>query len=122
MARIYRRHRYQFNATIISLAAALLLFGVLYIITHWNAYILWILSFSIVTFSLFGMDKSLSKTERTRIPESVLHLFTLLGGFPGQILGRIVFHHKTNFKRHPSFTIVLVISIVIQIGLIILIF
>ena len=122
MARIYRRHRYQFNATIISLAAALLLFGVLYIITHWNAYILWILSFSIVTFGLFGIDKSLSKTERTRIPESVLHLFTLLGGFPGQILGRIVFHHKTNFKRHPSFTIVLVISIVIQIGLIILIF
>jgi len=122
MARIYRRHRYQFNATIISLAAALLLFEALYIITHWNAYVLWILSFSIVTFSLFGIDKSLSKTERTRIPESVLHLFTLLGGFPGQILGRIVFHHKTNFKRHPSFTIVLVISIVIQIGLIILIF
>jgi uncharacterized membrane protein YsdA (DUF1294 family) len=122
MARIYRRHRYQFNATIISLAAALLLFGVLYIITYWNPYILWILSFSIVIFSLFGIDKSLSKTERTRIPESVLHLFTLLGGFPGQILGRIVFHHKTNFKRHPSFTIVLAISIVIQIGLIIVIF
>jgi uncharacterized membrane protein YsdA (DUF1294 family) len=118
----YRRHRYQFNAIIVSLALVILLYGLLYIITKWSPYVLWIISTSIVTFALFGVDKALSKTERARIPESVLHLFTLLGGFPGQILGRIIFRHKTSFKRHPSFTIVLVISIIIQIVLIILIF
>jgi uncharacterized membrane protein YsdA (DUF1294 family) len=118
----YRRHRYQFNAIIVSIIATCLLFGILNIITEWSLYLIWILSVSAVTFGLFGVDKTLSKTDRARIPESVLHLFTLLGGFPGQILGRVVFRHKTNFKRHPSFTIVLVISIVIQIAVVIFIF
>ena len=111
---MYRKHRYQINAIILSLIMLAFLFGILYIITDWSPYVLWIISVSVVTFALFGVDKTLSKTERARIPESVLHLFTLIGGFPGQILGRIVFSHKTNFKRHPSFTIVLVISILIQ--------
>ncbi|MGB3714419.1 MAG: DUF1294 domain-containing protein [Candidatus Promineifilaceae bacterium] len=118
----YRRHRYQFNAIIVSLISTFLLVGILNIITGWPFYLLWILSVSVVTFGLFGVDKALSKTDRARVPESVLHFFTLIGGFPGQILGRIVFRHKTSFKRHPSFTIVLVISIVIQIAVIILIF
>jgi uncharacterized membrane protein YsdA (DUF1294 family) len=122
MMGIYGRHRYQFNAIIVSLISTFLIFGSLYIITNWSLYLLWILSISLVTFGLFGVDKALSKTDRTRIPESVLHLFTLIGGFPGQILGRVVFRHKTNFKRHPSFTIVLVTSMVIQIAVVILIF
>ena len=62
---------------------------------------------------MFGIDKGLAKADQARIPEAVLHMFTLLGGFPGQFLGRIVFRHKTNFQKHPSFTIVLIISIVI---------
>ena len=122
MMGIYGRHRYQFNAIIVSLVMIVISFGLLYIITKWSPYLLWILSVSAVTFGLFGVDKALSKTDRARIPESVLHLFTLIGGFPGQILGRVVFRHKTNFKRHPSFTIVLVTSIVIQIAVAILIF
>jgi uncharacterized membrane protein YsdA (DUF1294 family) len=101
---------------------AILLFGILYIMTRRHPYILWIISTSLVTFALFGLDKALSKTERARIPESVLHLFTLLGGFPGQIIGRIVFKHKTNFKKHPSFTIVLVVSIALQVAIVILVF
>lgn len=119
MQRIYRKHRYQINAIVLSTAALLLMFGMLYIITKGSPYILWIISASMVTFALFGIDKTLSKTDQTRIPESVLHLFTLMGGFPGQILGRIVFNHKTNFKRHPSFTIVLVISILIQVAIVV---
>ena len=118
----YRRHRYQFNAIIISLVASLAIYGLLLFFTGIPAYFLWILSVSVVTFILFGVDKALSKTDQARIPESVLHLFTLLGGFPGQILGRIAFRHKINFKRHPSFTVVLVISIILQIVLILLLF
>ena len=120
--RTYRRHRYQFNAIIASFVLVLIVFGLLNIITNWSWYVIWIFSISAITFGLFGVDKALSKTDKARVPESVLHLFTLLGGFPGQILGRIVFRHKTNFKRHPSFTIVLALSIIIQIAVIILIF
>jgi uncharacterized membrane protein YsdA (DUF1294 family) len=117
MEKTYRRHRYQFNAVILSSIATLLLFGILYITLPISTYVVWIFSVSVITFGLFGLDKALSKSDKARIPESVLHLFTLLGGFPGQILGRVVFRHKTNFKRHPSFTIVLVISIIIQIAI-----
>jgi len=121
MQKTYRRHRYQFNAVILSLVATLLLFALLNITTPISPYLLWIISVSVVTFALFGLDKGLSKTEKARIPESVLHLYTLAGGFPGQIIGRLVFRHKTNFKRHPSFTIVLVISIIIQIAVLVFI-
>jgi len=121
MQRTYRKHRYQINAIILSMISLLLIFGILYIITRWSPHNLWIISASVVTFALFGIDKTLSKTDQARIPESVLHLFTLLGGFLGQILGRTVFNHKTNFKRHPSFTIVLVISILIQVAIVVLI-
>jgi uncharacterized membrane protein YsdA (DUF1294 family) len=121
MQRTYRKHRYQINAIILSMISLLLMFGILYIITKWSPHNLWIISASVVTFALFGIDKTLSRTDQTRIPESVLHIFTLLGGFLGQILGRIVFNHKTNFKRHPSFTIVLVISILIQVAIVVFI-
>jgi uncharacterized membrane protein YsdA (DUF1294 family) len=117
MEKTYRRHRYQFNAVILSSIATLLLFGILYITLPISAYVIWIFSVSVITFALFGLDKALSKSDKARIPESVLHLFTLLGGFLGQILGRVVFRHKTNFKRHPSFTIVLVISIIVQLAI-----
>lgn len=111
---IYRRHRYQFNATIIATLVTMLLIAILIFTTQLRPYVVWLISLSITTFALFGVDKALSRSTRARIPESILHLFTLLGGFPGQFIGRLVFHHKTNFKQHPSFTIVLIISIVLQ--------
>jgi uncharacterized membrane protein YsdA (DUF1294 family) len=114
---MYRRHRYQINAIVLTSLGAILLFGALYAVTSWSLYLLWIISLSAATFALFGIDKALSKSQAARIPESVLHLFTLLGGFLGQILGRYTFHHKTNFKRHPSFTYVFIISVVLQLGL-----
>lgn len=49
---------------------------------------------SIVTFVLFGLDKSRAINHRWRIRESILLLASLFGGIGG-LLGMLLFHHKT---------------------------
>ena len=49
---------------------------------------------SIVTFVLFGLDKSRAINHRWRIRESILLLASLFGGIGG-LMGMLLFHHKT---------------------------
>lgn len=98
---------------LIGLVATAAILLVLVFLLGLHLYPAWIISFSVTTIALFGIDKGLAKAGSDRIPENVLHLFTVLGGFPGQLLGRILFHHKTNFSKHPSFNIVLVASTIL---------
>jgi uncharacterized membrane protein YsdA (DUF1294 family) len=88
-------------------------------LTDWNPLLIWICAVSLVTFILYGYDKSQAKLGGARVPEIVLHVLALAGGFPGGWLGRAVFHHKT---QKPVFTIVLIISSVLYLGLAIYIF
>jgi uncharacterized membrane protein YsdA (DUF1294 family) len=60
-----------------------------------------------ISFALFGLDKQSARKGRGRLPENRLHLFALLGGFLGGILGMQVFRHKT---RKPSFIVVYVLA------------
>ena len=110
----YRRHPFH---TSFGLAAALVTIGLywlLYQSTNWNPYGVWIFVISVTTFGMFALDKGLSKVGNLRIPEIILHLFTLLGGFPGQFLGLFLVGHKRNFQKHPMFPVVLIISIMIH--------
>lgn len=59
------------------------------------AYAALLLVMSIVTFGMYGWDKRQSRRESKRIPESRLHWFALLGGWPGALAGRQYFRHKT---------------------------
>lgn len=113
-ASFYYGRRYQVNAILLGILATAALFFLLTYLTNLHPYIIWVICMSITTFAMFGIDKALSKTDQARIPEVVLHIFTLLGGFPGQWLGRTVFHHKTNFEHHPAFRIVLIVSLVLN--------
>ncbi len=74
----------------------------------------WIVTLSVVTFVWYGFDKSQSKRGGLRVPEIVLQLLTLAGGFPGGWLGRALFRHKT---RHDEFRTVLILSTLLHIGL-----
>ena len=53
------------------------------------------LSASTLTFWLFRRDKIFAQEGRRRIPESILHLGEVLGGWPGALLGQSTFRHKT---------------------------
>jgi uncharacterized membrane protein YsdA (DUF1294 family) len=77
-------------------------------------YLVWLATLSVVTFVWYGFDKGQSKRGGLRVPEIVLQLLTLAGGFPGGWLGMLVFQHKT---RHSSFVIILVLSTLLHLGL-----
>ena len=83
-----------------------------------HPYVTWIAAFSIVTWALYAWDKrtaELSKLLRGwRVPELTLNLMTLLGGFPGAWVGRAMFDHKTNVRKHQSILIILIVSTVLH--------
>ena len=50
---------------------------------------------SLVTFVLFAWDKSCAARGSARVSESTLHLFELLGGWPGALAGQAGLRHKS---------------------------
>ena len=73
-------------------------------------YWIWLGSISLSTFVFYGLDKFLSriKSWRIRVPEIVLNIMTLAGGFPGAWVGRFLFRHKTNLREHSTMFAILV--------------
>jgi len=119
---LYRRFRYQTNATLLGLVVTAVLLGVLAFTTSWSFYLIWILSLSVTTFMLFGLDKSLAVANQKRVPEIVLHLFTLLGGFVGQAIGRAVFRHKISREKRVVFNVMLLLAVALHAGIIYLLY
>ncbi len=107
---------------IIGVAATAVIFLILSFTTTWHWLIAWMVSASIIAFIFYGADKAMSKTGRLRIPENVLHIMSLIGGFLGALLGMLVFRHKTNYRAHPLFLPVILISAILYAGLIFLLF
>lgn len=120
---MYRRHRYQVNGILFGLLILCAMIGVLLFTTSWSFYWIWMIALNITTFILFGVDKGLAKSlKNLRIPEIVLHIYTILGGFIGQVAGRLMFRHKISKEKRLPFDITLGIGILLQIGLIYLLF
>jgi uncharacterized membrane protein YsdA (DUF1294 family)/cold shock CspA family protein len=66
--------------------------------------VLWLyLGASLVTFAAYTLDKSAAKRDQWRTQESTLHLFALVGGWPGALAAQRLLRHKSK-KR--SFQIV----------------
>jgi uncharacterized membrane protein YsdA (DUF1294 family) len=84
-------------------------------LTSWQPYFIWLFTSSLVLLLLYGFDKAQARSQGGRVPESLLHVLALLGGFTGGWLGRVVFRHKT---RKPVFTLVLLASTALHILLI----
>ena len=64
---------------------------------HWTTvvYLGSTVLFSVFAFCAMGLDKSKAGRGKRRIAELTLHMFELLGGWPGSLLGQRTFHHKT---------------------------
>jgi uncharacterized membrane protein YsdA (DUF1294 family)/cold shock CspA family protein len=65
--------------------------------------------FSGVTFLMYGIDKSAAEQGRWRTSESTLHTIALVGGWPGALVARRVFRHKTTkqpFRTVFWFTVI----------------
>ena len=97
-----------------ALLAAAALFGALWLILHWHPYLSWLIATGLLALLLFRLDKFQAELGGERVPEVVLHMLTLLGGFGGTALGMFAFprRHKT---RKISFWVVLLLSTVIHV-------
>ena len=79
----------------------------------------WYVAFSFVTFVLYAFDKSAAIKQQWRIKERTLHLFSVIGGWPGALLGQIIFRHKT---RKTSFLIMFWFTVVVNVMLLFILF
>lgn len=63
---------------------------------------------SLATFLLYARDKSAAIKGHWRTPENTLHVFSLLGGWPGAWLGQALLRHKS---RKLSFRILFWVTV-----------
>ncbi|UQK65454.1 DUF1294 domain-containing protein [Klebsiella pneumoniae] len=56
---------------------------------------MWFLLSSLLTWLIYGADKLAARKAWRRVPETTLLVLGLAGGWPGAILGRQCFRHKT---------------------------
>jgi len=56
---------------------------------------IWFTVLNVTTFVAFGFDKWRATASRRRVSEFSLAMLGALGGWPGGLLGMIVFRHKT---------------------------
>ena len=54
------------------------------------------LALSLFTFVLYALDKSAARRDKWRTPEMTLHVFSIIGGWPGAMLAQQILRHKTH--------------------------
>jgi uncharacterized membrane protein YsdA (DUF1294 family) len=111
MIHLYHRNRTQVNTAALWLLATAALTTAVWLATHWPPYPTWLAAASLTTAVAYAFDKARATAGRNqRLPESSLHLFSLLGGFVGGAFGLFILRHKSNFGRHPLFPILILLS------------
>jgi uncharacterized membrane protein YsdA (DUF1294 family) len=96
-----------------ALLVAAALFGALWIVVHRYAYPLWLAAIGTVALFVFRLDKWQAARGGERVPEVVLHMLSLLGGFWGSALAMFAFPHRHK-TREPAFWAVLFLSMVVH--------
>lgn len=74
---------------------------------------------SLLTFIMYAKDKAAAKNGSWRTPESTLHLFALLCGWPGALIAQQTLRHKS--KKQP-FRVIFWITVLLNCGAFALLF
>lgn len=109
-----RRHRGQLQGEPIKIIVAVLL-ALLFLayISHYNkAVALWMLVVSVVSFVTYRTDKQAALKNTWRVPENKLHFLDLIGGWPGGLIARQLWRHKTT---KTSFVVTFWLTVIINI-------
>jgi uncharacterized membrane protein YsdA (DUF1294 family) len=110
--------RYTLEFGLLALALVGLLCASFYTDVQLPMYFAWLIAATIVTFAFYGLDKGLARFERlrVRVPELVLNLLALGGGFVGAWFGRLVWRHKTNIRKHQTMLLILLLGTLLHTG------
>jgi uncharacterized membrane protein YsdA (DUF1294 family) len=57
---------------------------------------------SVVAFFAYAFDKSAAEKGQWRTQEGTLHLFSLVGGWPGALIAQKVFRHKSKKREFQT--------------------
>lgn len=68
---------------------------------------------SAVAFGMYALDKKAARENHRRIPERIMHLVALAGGWPGALLAQRTFRHKT---RKQPFQMLFKATVVVNIA------
>jgi len=68
---------------------------------------------SLITFAVYGMDKSAARKGSWRVRESTLHILSLVGGWPGALVAQQKLRHK--YKKQ-SFRAVYWVTVIVNCG------
>lgn len=74
-------------------------------------FIIYLLIINLITLIVFSLDKLKAKNNKWRISESILLLFSILGGSSGALVAMVLFKHKTNKLK---FTIPIPLTFIIH--------
>ena len=66
---------------------------------------------SFVAFCAYALDKSAAKNNMWRTPESTLHLFSMIGGWPGALFAQRLLRHKS---KKQSFRTVFWVTVLLN--------
>jgi uncharacterized membrane protein YsdA (DUF1294 family) len=113
------RFRTQIIYSLAAVLLSLILFLILHFTTTWMWYLKWLVATNVVAILLYGFDKTLAVTQSglgqtRRTPNIALHLISLLGGFIGAFIGRLLFRHKSNFRQNPQFLLIIILSAILH--------
>lgn len=78
-------------------------------------YLLATVTCSLLAFVLFGLDKRRAVRDKPRVSERTLHILSVLGGWPGAHMARILFRHKT---LKMSFRLVFLVIVAVHLAII----
>jgi len=68
---------------------------------------------SAIAFVVYAFDKSAAKNDRRRTAENTLHLFALIGGWPGALIAQKVLRHKS---KKESFLFIFWTTVILNCG------
>ena len=60
---------------------------------------------SLLTLTIYAIDKSAARAGGRRMPEATLHLLALAGGWPGALLAQQWLRHKSAKRKFPFYVL-----------------
>lgn len=82
--------------------------------TSTNILYIYVIIINVITFFIYGLDKSKAKAGQWRIPEAQLIFLAVIGGSVGALAGMKVFHHKTRkLKFKTGVPVILIIQLIL---------
>ncbi|MDW5419177.1 MULTISPECIES: DUF1294 domain-containing protein [unclassified Iodobacter] len=66
---------------------------------------------SLITYFIYGFDKTAAQNQRWRVAERTLHLLALLGGWPGALCAQQRYRHKS---KKMAFLVVFWLTVLIN--------